>query len=138
MDSIRLKTAVEERSCLLLPAETSAQALRNLYLAGKAKSRKFSLGHVCRRAGIPSTGYFSDVMKGKRILHMKHLEGIARAFLLSTDERSLLSGLVANDRAKTAPERANIADELIKLRKLLQIRQLPIGNDRDYQGNPPE
>lgn len=60
-----------------------------LYRHRKGENKKFSLAYICRRAGMPSKGYLSDVINGRRQLHEKFARGLADAFELSGEERKI-------------------------------------------------
>ena len=92
--------------------KNSSEALNFLYLRSKKEKREISLGYICKRAGIPSTGYLSDVFKGKRRLNSKYTEGILKALRLKGQEKKFVDLLVAKDNSKSI-EAINIYNEKI-------------------------
>ncbi|NRA65933.1 MAG: TIGR02147 family protein [Pseudobacteriovorax sp.] len=78
---------------------SSGELLRELYLM-KKRERKTSLGAICRSIGIPSTGYLSDVMKGKKILNQKYWEATKSYFSFDEKQSILFHLLLDRDQAR--------------------------------------
>src|SRR4051794_13269863 len=64
---------------ILATAEDASEMFDRIYRARKEENRKVSLQYLCRRAGIPSTGYLSDVLRGRRRLHLKYAKSLPAA-----------------------------------------------------------
>ena len=105
----------------LLGATSSSEALNNLYRHFKQTNRKYSLPYICRQAGIPSSGYLSDVLKGKRRLHGKYRAGITKAFQLSKPAASYLRLLIDIDNEKRPEKIALLREKLAVLQKALGV-----------------
>ena len=103
----------------LLGAANSSEALRSLYQHYKQTNKKYSLPFLCRQAGIPSSGYLSDVLQGKRRLHAKYKAGIVRAFQLPKPASTYLRLLIDIDNEKKAERLAALREKLAALRKAL-------------------
>lgn len=104
-----------EDSDILRRAAELSEALRLLYEARKARNPKFSMSHICRQTGIPSSGYLSDVMSGKRRLAMRYAEPLSRCFKLEGKSGATLQLLVECDHA--------CGEHLQVLRKRLESSQ---------------
>src|SRR3954467_7750338 len=100
----------DEMRAILLAAANSSAALRGLYLRRKAMDARISLPWLCRRAKIPSSGYLSDVMHGKRTLHRKYREAIASALNLPALESRFLGRMFELENAR-ADARPNLLRE---------------------------
>lgn len=114
---------------ILLNALTASDALQRLYHALKQRDPAVTLKFLCKRAGIPSTGYLSDIVHGRRRLHPKYRAKIARAFGLSGQAERCLNTMLALEGTKGEEARRALADELALVRKSLAIprRTLPSG-----------
>mgnify|MGYP000967579439 CR=1 FL=1 len=86
---------MNSRRLLLLDAKDAHGAILSLYRFGKASNAKWSLAYIAKKANISSTGYLSDVLKGKRILHPKYQDSIGLALGLNPGEAEYLSTLIA-------------------------------------------
>jgi uncharacterized protein (TIGR02147 family) len=95
---------------LLLDAQDSSEALASLNRIRKSRSDHWSMKAACKRIGIPSTGYFSDVLKAKRRLNPKYIEGVGKAFALSLAQQKYFEVLVFRDQ-----DEKNANDELWSL-----------------------
>ncbi len=117
----------EESKSNLADLERAHEALALLIRRGKAHSPKQTLGFLAKKAGIPSTGYLSDVMSGRRQLHPKYRDALLDALVVTGTVRSFVTVLLQlEDLAE-----GDHADELVKereaIRKVLrqQSRQFP-------------
>ena len=111
---------------LFQSAESSGEVLRGLYLQKKEVDKRTSLAAICRSVGVPSTGYLSDVFKGKKILNSKYWDAIYKYFSLETEVARVLELLIERDLKKKAGEDcAELEGEIEtqKLRLTLQARQ---------------
>ena len=78
----------------------SGQFLDRLYKAKKSKNKNVSLQFICNKTGISSTGYLSDIFKGKRVLHQKYFSNMVDFFELDRPHKKLLELLLARDKCK--------------------------------------
>jgi hypothetical protein len=113
----------------LASAPTASDALRALYELAKAADRRASLAYLCRRAGIPSTGNFADVLSGKRRLAARYAEGVAVAFGLAPAEARLLTLLLRLDHERDAEGRARLVHDLEALRRIMRVRHVALPTD---------
>lgn len=106
----------------LIHSQNSSEALNTLYVFGKKEKNSLSLMNICKRSGISSTGYLSDVLKGKRKLHIKYTTGTLKAFNLKGQERKFVELLITRDSSKSS-EAINIYnDQIEKVRKSILIK----------------
>ncbi|MCX6123476.1 MAG: hypothetical protein NTV34_01805, partial [Proteobacteria bacterium] len=68
----------EDIAAILLDAMTAGDAIHRIYLHKKNISKNISLEGLCRQAGMPSKGYLSDVMHGKRRLNRTYRSKLAK------------------------------------------------------------
>lgn len=121
-----MEKEVRLMNLLLLEATDSTTALANLHRFKKAQFDHWSMGYVCKKAGIPSTGYFSDVLKGKRFLHSKYLKAIQKTFGLSPLQGSYIKLLVERDQAENKESAAALNEELLRVSGLMEIQFISI------------
>ncbi len=106
---------------ILVNAKNSSQATRNLYLYYKSIHRTYSMSYICKKAGIPSKGYLSDVMRGTRILNMKYMEGLVKAFKLSRATASVYQILVQIDHEKDSNEIIRLLEKRKRIAKAMKV-----------------
>lgn len=88
--------------------------LADYYQARKAVNRHFSYRLIADKAGIPSTGYFSEVLSGRRNLTRAKVPKFAKAFCLTDAEAEYLGLLVAFNHAKTDAAKQAVYELLVK------------------------
>ena len=88
--------------------------LADYYNARKAVNRHFSYRMIADKAGIPSTGYFSEVLSGTRNLTRAKVPKFAKAFCLTDAEEEFLGLLVAFNHAKTDTAKQAVYELLVK------------------------
>jgi uncharacterized protein (TIGR02147 family) len=88
--------------------------LADYYQARKAVNRHFSYRLIADKAGIPSTGYFSEVLSGRRNLTRAKIPKFAKAFGLNDAESAYLELLVAFNHAKTDAAKQTVYELLLK------------------------
>ena len=113
-------------NALMLESPDSSGILARLHRLQKGRSSKWPMQPVCRKLGIPSTGYFSDVIKGKRSLHPKYLSGISKAFGLDKLQQDYLSLMVNRDHSRDDETRKKMQAELKQIATVLQVQYIPI------------
>lgn len=126
IDSVEIGVMHLDTARILAEAPTSTVAIRALYEHFKAQNPKFSLAVICRRSGIASRGNLSDVLTGKRYLHLRYLPGIVRAFGLAGEAAECLQLLIARDQEKDLAERQRMDRRIATLRKTLLIQRRAI------------
>lgn len=120
---------MNKESDVLMSAQDSSSAIRELFRALKAENPRASLQQICNRAGIPSKGNLADVMSGTRVLKLEYAQGLAEALGLNRLQAQYLLNLVRRDRAGTEGERKQAQSRLDQLSKsmLVEQRALPEG-----------
>lgn len=111
---------------LLIEAGDSSGALANLNRLKKSFHDHWSMQFVCKKVGIPSTGYFSDVLKGKRTLHPKYIAGICKAYGLSKVQSSYFETLVSIDQDAANPRLSKLKARLSELTEQMQMEVIAI------------
>jgi uncharacterized protein (TIGR02147 family) len=81
------------------------QYLRDQYAEQKARNPRYSHRVFARKAGLRSTGFYSEVLNGKRQLAPAAILRFAKALKLSAPEQAYFEALVAFNQAKTVEER---------------------------------
>ena len=96
--------------------------LADYYQARKALNKHFSYRLITDKAGIPSTGYFSEVLSGRRNLTRAKIPKFAKALGLSAEEESFLALLAAFSHAKTDGAKQAVYEAI--------VRALPVKTQR--------
>lgn len=104
---------------ILLENDSAASSLRSLYELHKSHQSKVSLSFVCRRAGIPSKGYLSFVMAGKRRLNVKYWQGVCEVFKLNDEQERIMKLLLEIDFLECEEQKKTRAAEIRVLRRRL-------------------
>lgn len=111
---------------LLLDAKDSSDALGKLYRLQKTQYSQWSMQFACKKIGIPSTGYFSDVLKSKRKLHPKYILKTCTAFSLTKPQSLYFERLVLRDQETEPTKIEELTRELQKLGAQLQTEYIGI------------
>jgi uncharacterized protein (TIGR02147 family) len=90
---------------------SSSDAIKTLYLSHKEENPKYSLGYICRKSGISSKGYLSDIIHGRRTINLKYSKGIIAAFSLKGVSAQYLKTLIQKDNEI----------DLLRIKKLTQV-----------------
>ena len=90
---------------ILFESNSAGISLRRLYELFKNHKRKNSLSYLCQRIGIPSKGYLSFVMSGKRRLHAKYWDLTCKTFKLNDQQEKILKSLLELDFIRCETER---------------------------------
>ncbi len=88
--------------------------LAEYYQERKSVNRHYSYRLIAEKAGIPSTGYFSEVLSGRRNLTRAKIPKFAMAFGMNAAEEAYLALLVAFTDAKTESAKQNVYELLVK------------------------
>ena len=81
------------------------QYLRDFYEEQKRRNPRYSHRLFALKAGLTSTGFFSEVLSGKRQLAPAAVLRFCKALKLTTQEQACFETLVAFNQAKTIEER---------------------------------
>ena len=84
----------------ILTAATAHGVVRGLFDALKDLGPRYSLRWFAAKAKVPSSGYLSEVLGGRRLLSKKHVNGVATAFELTAEETKYLKLLLDRDHCK--------------------------------------
>lgn len=88
--------------------------LRDFYEQKKTLNRGYSYRLFCRKAGINSPGYFSDVIAGRRNLSKAYVARFAQALDLDERECAFFELLVAFTQAKNGKAKQSIYETMVK------------------------
>lgn len=111
---------------LLLDAQDSSEALASLNRIRKSRSDRWSMKSACKKIGISSTGYFSDILKGKRRLNPKYIDGACKAFGLSPVQGKYFEVLVLRDQDDKHVDDPSWIDELERAAAPLRMEYISI------------
>ncbi len=89
------------------------QFLRDYYDERKASDPKFSHRYFAMKAGVRSTGFFSDVLKGKRNLTPSLSAKFSAALKLKKSEAEYFRNLVGYTQSKSMEERTAFYEAMI-------------------------
>ncbi|MEO7427260.1 MAG: TIGR02147 family protein [Fibrobacteria bacterium] len=92
------------------------QYLRDFYAEQKRRNPRYSHRLFAQKAGLTSTGFFSEVMNGKRQIAPATLLRFCKALKLNAQDQAYFEHLVAFDRAKTMEDRNHHFARLAALR----------------------
>jgi uncharacterized protein (TIGR02147 family) len=93
--------------------------LRDYYADQKQRNPQYSHRLFAQKAKLTSSGYFSEVLAGKRNLTAATMLRFARAMRLSASDQGYFECLVAFNQAKTVEERNHHYGKLLSLRGTL-------------------
>lgn len=113
-------------SHLLLDSASSSEAIAKLYRLQKSQSAQWSMQFICKKIGIPSTGYFSDVIKSKRTLNPKYIPATCKTFALSKPQSFYLEKLILRDQASNTEVMEALNAELKKAGEHLQTEYINV------------
>lgn len=99
--------------------------LADFYQFKKSLNHHYSHRLFALKAGIRSTGYFSEVLSGRRHLSKAQVQKFAKAMDLGDRERTYFDLMVAFGRAKSEAAREGIYTMMLKAMPVLvqQVRQ---------------
>lgn len=114
-------------SSVLISARSPREALAGLVEVKRAARPNLSVAGICRNIGIPSRGYFADLLGGRRRLTRRYFEDIVRAFALTQLERDTFGALISVEEARTPEAIASASAKAAELKVRLSIQA-------DYSG----
>jgi uncharacterized protein (TIGR02147 family) len=99
--------------------------LADFYTFKKSLNQHYSHRLFALKAGIRSTGYFSEVLSGRRHLGKAQVQKFAKAMDLGDRERTYFDLMVAFGRAKTDAARQGLYEMMLKAMpvSVQQVRQ---------------
>ncbi len=118
---------MDESKSNLADLDRAHDALALLIRRAKALNPKQTLGFLAKKAGIPSTGYLSDVMSGRRQLHAKYRDALLDALDVTGTVRSFVTVLLHLEDVGSGDGSDGLQIERDAIRKVLrqQSRQFP-------------
>lgn len=99
------------------------QYLRDYYTQSKERNPHFSHRSFLQKAGISSSGFFSNIISGKRNLSTRMVLRFAATLKLKKDEKEYFQNLVGYCQAKTVEERTFFYEKMLNRFKV-EIRKL--------------
>lgn len=111
----------EDIAAILLDAMTAGDAIHRIYLHKKNISKNISLEGLCRQAGMPSKGYLSDVMHGKRRLNRTYRSKLAKVLGLQGTLAKYFKILLDLDLERRPEIRKTLLRELQTAKKTWQM-----------------
>lgn len=94
--------------------------LKDYYEEQKARDPKFSHRYFTLKVGFSSSGYFSDVLTGKKNLSLAFTLKFARALKLKREEEEYFINLVGFNQAKTLEEKNRHYEKMMTSGKVRQ------------------
>ncbi len=92
--------------------------LRDVYEFKKAIDKKFSHRYFAQKAGIKSTGFYSEVMQGKRNLTSALILKFSRALELREEEKIFFENMVLFNQSKTVDEKNRYFEKMVSINRL--------------------
>jgi uncharacterized protein (TIGR02147 family) len=92
--------------------------LKDYYEEQKARDAKFSHRYFTMKVGFSSSGYFSDVLSGKKNLSGAFMLKFAKALKLSREEEEYFLNLVQFNQAKTLEEKNRFYEKMMTTGKV--------------------
>lgn len=92
--------------------------LKDYYEEQKARDPKFSHRYFTMKVGFSSSGYFSDVLSGKKNLSGAFMLKFAKALKLGKDEEEYFVNLVSFNQAKTLEEKNRYYEKMMTTGKV--------------------
>lgn len=91
--------------------------LHEAYRAKKERDKKYSHRYFCDKVGVRSSGFFGDVISGKKNLSSNLIFRFAQAFGLKKEEQRYFEALVHFDQAKSPEEKQRCYENLLSFRR---------------------
>ncbi len=92
--------------------------LKDYYEEQKAKDAKFSHRYFTMKVGFSSSGYFSDVLAGKKNLSGAFMLKFAKALKMGREEEEYFLNLVSFNQAKTLEEKNRFYEKMMTTGKV--------------------
>jgi uncharacterized protein (TIGR02147 family) len=92
--------------------------LKDYYEEQKAKDAKFSHRYFTMKVGFSSSGYFSDVLSGKKNLSGAFMLKFAKALKMGKEEEEYFLNLVCFNQAKTLEEKNRYYEKMMSAGKV--------------------
>ncbi len=107
--------------------------LRDAFEVRKQKEADFSYRRFSEAAGVRNPGYLLDIIKGKRNITPRILEGVIRIFEIPPKEAYFLKLLIQFGRTKPGPERERVYQEVLSRRHHSHFVRLNPAQSRYYE-----
>jgi uncharacterized protein (TIGR02147 family) len=101
--------------------------LHDAYVARRLKDKKFSQRFINQKMGSQSSGWFADVLAGRKKLKLRHAAPMAAIFKLDAREQEFLRILIAMELADSHEEKTIAYDKWLELKGVSQEK---ISRDR--------
>jgi uncharacterized protein (TIGR02147 family) len=92
--------------------------LRDCYETLKKTDKKYSQRFFMQKLGVKSTGYFAEILSGKRQLNDQNTEDFCRILKLDRDESEYFTDLVKFNQARSNRERDHWLSKMMKCSKV--------------------
>jgi uncharacterized protein (TIGR02147 family) len=99
--------------------------LRELYASRKAANRNFSFRYLSLKAGINSSGFFKQIIEGRRNLTSGTIAKVCQALAFKEAEAEYFESLVLFNQAKTMRQKNLHFEKLIEQQKRRNFRRIP-------------
>ncbi len=111
---------------IIVESTNVAQLLEQLLAQLRNTRKNFSLSDLCKRSGLASKGYISEIMRGKRLPSPETAQALAKGLGLKGVAVTYVVALAERDAAKSEAERARLDENLAKLRKAIEVKVAPL------------
>lgn len=112
---------IDEIRSILCTSPSSSTAIRRLYDRLKLEHPRTSLAQICKKAHMPSKGYLSDIMAGRRTLNQSYQESLGAALGLSGLSLKYFRLMVERDHERLDSRRAALGEEMASIKKSFGI-----------------
>ena len=112
---------LEAEICQILSEESNlSEVLRQIIDFKKKKLKTFSLATLGKKCGL-SKSYLSEVISGKKNLHLRAAPELAKALGLGHLEAACFEALLVHDRAKSPTEKSESLIALTRSKRILRM-----------------
>jgi len=97
-----------------------AKYLKDAYTARKSWDKKFSQRFINQRMGSQSSGWFADILAGRKKLKFRHGMALAALFKLDSREQEFFRTLIAMNQADSEEEKTVAYNTWLELKGISQ------------------
>jgi uncharacterized protein (TIGR02147 family) len=90
--------------------------LQDAYLARRSRDKKFSQRFINQKMGAQSSGWFGDILAGRKKLKLRHASPMAALFKLEPREQEFFRVLIALEVADSNEEKTIAYDQWLSLK----------------------
>lgn len=101
-------------------AKTAAQLLRTTYLCAKKHNSRFSLQFICDKTNIPSKGLLGDAMAGRRKIHPKFADPLARVFGVTGLAKKAFTLFIQIDAERSLDKKVSLQKRLSSIQSQMK------------------